>query len=214
MTLKVELKAVLRPNETANEAMARVTTTPECLSASVLTLCQNIDRAQITELAGELERQTAAIHKDDMGRAESMLIAQAHTLDGLFARLANNALTAGHLDVFERYMRLALKAQNQTRATLQTLAELKTPKQVAFVKQTNIGNQLQVNNGSGKPAVRARGKIKMSQTNYWRHSMANGWTPERRARQAAMIRQWQPWRMSTGPTSDEGKARAACNAGS
>ncbi|WP_312359241.1 hypothetical protein, partial [Mixta calida] len=45
-------------------------------------------------------------------------------------------------------MRLALKAQNQTRTTLQTLAELKAPKQIAFVRQANIGNQVQVNNGT------------------------------------------------------------------
>ncbi|MCY1306656.1 hypothetical protein D9M70_565270 [compost metagenome] len=42
--------------------------------------------------------------------------------------------------------------------------------------------------------------------------MANGWTPERRARQAELIRQWQPWSKSTGPTSQGGKARAAGNA--
>lgn len=32
--------------------------------------------------------------------------------------------------------------KNQSRATLQTLAELKTPKQIAFVKQANIDNQV------------------------------------------------------------------------
>jgi hypothetical protein len=138
MKTKIESKAQLQPKETTSEAMAKVSTTPECLSASVLTLCQKLGHVKVTDLVGELKRQTAAVHNDDMQRAESMLIAQAHTLDGLFARLASNALTAERLDVFERYMRLALKA----------LAELKAPKQVAFVKQANIGNQLQVNNGS------------------------------------------------------------------
>ena len=42
--------------------------------------------------------------------------------------------------------------------------------------------------------------------------MANGWTPERRARQAELIRQWQPWKQSSGPKSPEGKAVAARNA--
>ena len=42
--------------------------------------------------------------------------------------------------------------------------------------------------------------------------MANGWTPERRARQAELIRQWQPWKQSTGPRSQEGEAAAARNA--
>lgn len=42
--------------------------------------------------------------------------------------------------------------------------------------------------------------------------MTNGWTPERRARQAELVRQWQPWKNSTGPTSEEGKAVASRNA--
>lgn len=42
--------------------------------------------------------------------------------------------------------------------------------------------------------------------------MASGWTPERRARQAALIRTWRPWEQSTGPRSAEGKARASRNA--
>jgi hypothetical protein len=39
-----------------------------------------------------------------------------------------------------------------------------------------------------------------------------GWTPERRARQSALIRRWQPWRRSTGPKSEAGKMRVAMNA--
>lgn len=42
--------------------------------------------------------------------------------------------------------------------------------------------------------------------------MTNGWTPERRARQAELIRQWQPWRHSSGPTSAEGKSASSRNA--
>ena len=41
--------------------------------------------------------------------------------------------------------------------------------------------------------------------------MTNGWTAERRARQARMIRQWQPWKTSTRPKSAEGKAIVAGN---
>jgi len=39
-----------------------------------------------------------------------------------------------------------------------------------------------------------------------------GWSPERRARQAALIRSWQPWRRSTGPKTEAGKTRCAMNA--
>lgn len=42
--------------------------------------------------------------------------------------------------------------------------------------------------------------------------MANGWTPERRAKQSAAIRQWQPWERSTGPRTAAGKARVSRNA--
>ena len=42
--------------------------------------------------------------------------------------------------------------------------------------------------------------------------MATTWTPERRARQAELIRQWKPWAKSTGPKSPEGKERVAKNA--
>ena len=42
--------------------------------------------------------------------------------------------------------------------------------------------------------------------------MNSSWTPERRARQAALIRTWKPWERATGPTSAAGKARASKNA--
>jgi hypothetical protein len=41
--------------------------------------------------------------------------------------------------------------------------------------------------------------------------MANGWTPERRAKQAALICTWKPWQQSTGPRTPEGRTRAARN---
>lgn len=42
--------------------------------------------------------------------------------------------------------------------------------------------------------------------------MANGWTPERRARQAVRIRNWKPWEeRSTGPKSAAGEAASAQN---
>ncbi len=42
--------------------------------------------------------------------------------------------------------------------------------------------------------------------------MRNGWTPERRQRQAQAIQNWRPWERATGPRSVEGKAKAARNA--
>ena len=38
------------------------------------------------------------------------------------------------------------------------------------------------------------------------------WTEERRRRQAEAIQQWKPWKKSTGPRTEEGKARSSRNA--
>ena len=42
--------------------------------------------------------------------------------------------------------------------------------------------------------------------------MVNGWSLERRARQAELIRLWKPWKQSSGPKSVEGKERVSRNA--
>lgn len=42
--------------------------------------------------------------------------------------------------------------------------------------------------------------------------MANGWTPERRARQSELIRTWRPWNKSTGPKTPQGKSIVSRNA--
>ena len=42
--------------------------------------------------------------------------------------------------------------------------------------------------------------------------MANGWTTERRKRQAELIRRWQPWKHSTGAITPQGKAVSSQNA--
>ena len=41
---------------------------------------------------------------------------------------------------------------------------------------------------------------------------ATGWTPERRQRQADLIRSWRPWERSTGPRSEAGKGASSRNA--
>lgn len=42
--------------------------------------------------------------------------------------------------------------------------------------------------------------------------MANGWTLERRRKQAELIKRWAPWEQSSGPRSTEGKATVSRNA--
>ena len=95
------------------------------------------------------------MRKGDLSRPEAMLVAQAHTLDALFGNLirrSQNNSSAGYLEAAETYMRLVLKAQGQAARTIEALAELKNPRAVSFVQQSNIttGPQ-QINNGTVAP---------------------------------------------------------------
>lgn len=106
----------------------------------------------VTALMVELGHQRAAALRGDMKQGEGMLAEQACTLNALFHTLARWSVTnfeGGRLDAADRLMRLAMKAQGQSRATWETLAEIKNPRAVAFVRQANIAQgPQQVNNGT------------------------------------------------------------------
>lgn len=90
-----------------------------------------------------------AIRGNKLGSAEDMLTAQAAALNAMFLELArrSGANMGEYIQAAETYMRLALKAQAQCRATLETLANIKNPP-VVYARQTNIANgPQQVNNG-------------------------------------------------------------------
>ena len=100
-------------------------------------------------LIANLGKQVGAVIGGDLDRAEEMLIVQAHSLDVIFSTLAQRAAAnAGvYMGTCETYLRLALKAQSQCRATLETLAPIKNPP-VIYGRLANIANgPQQVNNG-------------------------------------------------------------------
>lgn len=102
----------------------------------------------LQEMVLELNRQVTEAQNGDRKQAESLLHCQATTLNAIFVEMARRAaLNMGkNLDATEAYMRMALRAQNQSRATLETLSAMKNPS-VVITKQANIsaGHQ-QVNN--------------------------------------------------------------------
>jgi hypothetical protein len=83
-----------------------------------------------------------------MGRPEALLTSQAQTLDALFNHLTRLAYRNwSDLNVAERLLRLAFKAQSQSRATVETLGNLRNPPMV-IARQANIAHgPQQVNNG-------------------------------------------------------------------
>ena len=94
-----------------------------------------------------LSEKITSIQNGDLQSIEAMLIGQAQALQTMFVSLGRQAASKTSLPQYTAFMNLALKAQSQSRATIQALIELKSPKQATFVKQANIanGNQ-QVNN--------------------------------------------------------------------
>jgi len=138
--------------ETQGETIARHALQPEIQAALTI---KHFERgalvgASLNSLVDQLSEQSVFSNNGDLSRSEALLTAQAHTLDAIFHDLARRAaVNAGeYLNACEIYLRLALKAQSQCRATIETLAEIKNPSHVTFAKQANIAHgPQQVNNG-------------------------------------------------------------------
>jgi hypothetical protein len=103
----------------------------------------------IGALMDTLETSMQKAQGNDLSEAEAMLIGQAKSLESIFVSLSLKACSA---TASESLLRMALKAQNQCRMTLETLATIKNPP-VIFARQANLttGPQ-QVNNGMASPS--------------------------------------------------------------
>ena len=94
-----------------------------------------------------------------------MLTSQAIALDSIFNRLAVQAQASigKHPKVVETYLRLALKAQSQCRATAEALAAIKSPKQ--YINQTNVAGAMQINIDAENSHVDRRAESKDAASN-------------------------------------------------
>ena len=100
----------------------------------------------VVAMAASAER----VKSGDMRDVEAILVSQATVLNGLFADLVRRSATnysGQYFEAGERYLKMAYKAQNQCRMTLETLSTIKNPP-VVYAKQANIAHgPQQVNNG-------------------------------------------------------------------
>ena len=149
------LDIVRTPGVTMDKAVTDMATAGLAVNAGLVVRFSQAEHGELslTDMVTSLRENGAAVNGGDLKAAERMLSAQAVSLNAIFAELARrSALNMGdYLDATERYMRLALKAQGQCRATLETLAAIKNPP-VVFAKQANISNgPQQVNNGVASP---------------------------------------------------------------
>ena len=88
----------------------------------------------------------ARLSQGDFSEIEAKLFAQAQTLQVMFTYLSKRMLKQEYIKNMESFCRLALKAQDQSRRTLETLAQMKKPS-VVIAQQANIAQgPQQVNN--------------------------------------------------------------------
>lgn len=157
-TKKAPLKLLLEEStsETREQTKAKAMTSPHFGASCTALAYLGSKDLQLMPVIGALTEQADKVHAGDLRRVEATLSAQAHSLDVIFNMLAQRAASnmGQYMDATEKYLRLALKAQGQCRATLETLAAIKSPP-VVFARQANIAHgPQQVNNGL-EPNARA-----------------------------------------------------------
>lgn len=103
----------------------------------------DMDFKALTEV---IETVSDQVKEGNLANMEEMLVSQTYALQHMFMNMASKISSTSNPDHIDLFSRFALKAQNQCRTTIATLAEMKNPKRATFIKQLNQANQMQVNN--------------------------------------------------------------------
>ena len=126
-------------DETNRQAICRKITGPFTRHAFVtgeacerlLTSFDATDKPGVTEFAWSIKERADRAATGDRGDLSGLFMAQALSLDSIFTEYARIALVnvSSNAEASERYMRLAMKAQSNSRATLEALAKLHQPRE-------------------------------------------------------------------------------------
>ena len=106
-------------------------------AALISTYTKSLAELDELEIVRALQAGILAMAAGNMGEAEQMLLSQAQALQAMFFSLALRAGRLDQLSQWEPTLRMALKAQNQCRMTLESLASLKNPG-VVIAKHANV----------------------------------------------------------------------------
>ena len=152
------MNLVIHGNQTQDRAIAEAALSPEMANASTAAdyttgIFPDICLQDCIEV---MQADIKAVNGGNLDKLEGMLTAQVEALNAMFNNLAKRALNATYLPQLDTFTRLAMKAQSQCRSTVEAIAEIKYPRSATFIKQANIAQQQQVNNG--KEPVHARKK--------------------------------------------------------
>ena len=105
-------------------------------------------KQDLAQMKSDTDLMIEKVQRGDMSDIEGLLVAQTLSLNAMFDSFATMLLNnRDNIKVMQAVGNMAMKAQSQSRATIEALTALKYPKQVVITKQANItnGNQ-QVNN--------------------------------------------------------------------
>lgn len=142
-----------RTNESESAALARAALNP-IVQAALTTEAYNRSLPAVEDLnavVAELETQARAVNSGSLLQGETMLTAQAHSLDAVYNELVRRAKRAELLPQLETYLKYALRAQAQCRATWEAISAIKNPSSMIVTRQANIANgPQQVNNAPSR----------------------------------------------------------------
>lgn len=161
---KPEMVAKFPDPDPKARALAVLASSPIANAAVVVQeYAKPFGQQDVGALIESLSTSVEQVQGGDMKQCEAMLMGQAHALQAIFMNFSRRALAQEYQKNLESFLRMALKAQNQCRMTLETLATIKNPP-VVFAKQANIANgPQQVNNGM--PAAHAHAEKNINQAN-------------------------------------------------
>jgi hypothetical protein len=146
-----KITVLCREGEDASLAAARMLVGPHITNARVAAQFAKGNVGEVLPLQAVVTAFTESakrVNVNDLTDVEATLHSQSATLNIMFGEMSRRAaLNMGEYpEAAERYMRMALKAQNQCRMTLETLSNIKNPP-VVYARQANISNgPQQVNN--------------------------------------------------------------------
>jgi hypothetical protein len=144
---KDELRISTQPGKSEEWGLAEVALDP---AAHALSIAEPFNRGSfgkrgVTETYEVLTDQLKGAKRGELSHYRSMLAGQAISLDSIFTELSRRAaLNMGeYIQATETYMRLALKAQAQSRATIEALERLANGREqtVRHVHVDNRGGQ-------------------------------------------------------------------------
>lgn len=142
-------------DESLDRAISRILLSPEAHFFNALSSSSKNDISKVCELnevTKELRLQIQKVQSGDLGRAEEMLVAQAHSLDRIFNELIIRvSLNMGeYMNAFELYLKLALKTQSQCKSTWEAVSHIQNPSSVR-ADQINLAQNQQINNHQNPP---------------------------------------------------------------